>query len=80
LTNTFPITGKILACGAIGVPSLRMSKKKNYVVCVDRDGSAVALAPAMNLTAGSTINILIFGEIAEWWGVNKYDVYWALKN
>jgi ATP-dependent protease ClpP protease subunit len=34
--------------------------------------------PAMN-SAGSTVNIMIWGDIGEWWGVNKHSIYWALK-
>lgn len=49
------------------------------IVATNRAGKAVDIAPAMNL-AGGTINIMIFGEISEWWGVNSRDVYWALKD
>lgn len=48
------------------------------VVAHNRAGKAVNIAPAMNL-AGGTVNIMIWGEISEWWGVNSRDVYWALK-
>ena len=49
------------------------------IVATNRAGKTVDIAPAMNL-AGGTINIMIFGEISEWWGVNSRDVYWALKD
>ena len=48
------------------------------VTAYDRRGKAVNVAPAMNL-AGGTVNIMIWGEISDWWGVNSRDVYWALK-
>lgn len=48
------------------------------IVANNRAGKAVNIAPAMNL-AGGTVNIMIWGEISEWWGVNSRDVYWALK-
>lgn len=48
------------------------------VVAHNRAGKAVNIAPAMNL-AGGTVNIMIWGEISKWWGVNSRDVYWALK-
>ena len=53
---------------------------KRAVVALDRAGKQVEnITPAMNL-AGGTVNVMIFGEISEWWGVNKSDVYWALKD
>jgi len=48
------------------------------ITATNRAGKPVNIAPAMNL-AGGTINIMIWGEISEWWGVNSRDVYWALK-
>lgn len=51
---------------------------KQAVTAFDRKGKALNVAPAMNL-AGGTVNIMIWGEISEWWGVNSRDVYWALK-
>lgn len=51
---------------------------KQAVAAFDRKGKALNVAPAMNI-AGGTVNIMIWGEISEWWGVNSRDVYWALK-
>ena len=48
------------------------------IVAYNRAGKAVDVAPAMNL-AGGTVNVMIWGEISSWWGVNSHDVYWALK-
>lgn len=48
------------------------------IVATNRAGGAVNVGPAMNL-AGGTVNIMVWGEISEWWGVNSRDVYWALK-
>jgi ATP-dependent protease ClpP protease subunit len=61
-------------------PIPKASFGKRAVVALDRAGNQVEnISPAMNL-AGGTVNIMIFGEISEWWGVNKSDVYWALKD
>jgi len=30
--------------------------------------------------SGSTVNIMVWGRISEWWGVNKDSVYWALRD
>lgn len=69
------------------VSPLRMAKKvacdfgRNSVVVVDRDGNrSTEITPSVLNVAGSTVNIMVMGEISEWWGVNKHDVYWALKN
>jgi ATP-dependent Clp protease, protease subunit len=59
-----------------------MPKKFSFgshaVKALSRSNKPVNITPAMNL-AGGTVNIMIFGEISSWWGVNKDDVYWALK-
>lgn len=69
------------------VSPLRMAKKvscnfgRKSVVVVDRDGNrSTEITPSVTNIAGSTVNIMVMGEISEWWGVNKHDVYWALKN
>ena len=48
---------------------------------VDREGNrSTEITPSVTNIAGGTVNIMVMGEISEWWGVNKHDVYWALKN
>lgn len=69
------------------VSPLRMAKQKakavNFgrksVVVTDSAGNAVNISPSISNASGGVINIMVLGEISEWWGVNQRDVYWALK-
>lgn len=58
---------------------MKVSFGKNSVQALAANGLQVTqFGPDMEIS-GSTVNIMVWGEIAEWWGVNKDSVYWALK-
>jgi ATP-dependent protease ClpP protease subunit len=58
---------------------MKVSFGKKYVhALVDNGQQVVNFGPDMNME-GSTVNLMVWGEISEWWGVNKNSVYWALR-
>lgn len=82
--NTFPRSGKTYLSGKVDASPLRMKLNfgANPILVTDKSGTAItAKGPAvMNAAGGSTINIMIWGEIGDWYGVNAREVYWVLKN
>ena len=59
--------------------AMKVSFGKNSVQALAANGQQVTqFGPDMNI-GGSTINLMVWGEIADWWGVNKNSVYWALR-
>jgi ATP-dependent protease ClpP protease subunit len=58
---------------------MKVSFGKKYVHALAANGQQVVnFGPDMNME-GSTVNLMVWGEISEWWGVNKNSVYWALR-
>lgn len=59
---------------------MKVSFGKKYVHALAANGKQVVnFGPDMNME-GSTVNLMVWGEISEWWGVNKNSVYWALRD
>ena len=44
---------------------------RKSVVVTDSAGNAVNISPSISNASGGVINIMVLGEISEWWGVNQ---------
>lgn len=52
---------------------------KNSVYALAANGQQMTQFGPDTNTSGATVNIMVWGQIEEWWGVNKNTVYWALR-